>query len=76
MSIAQASQDIAEASRRDSQTMLQVARDSRAIAIRTAKDSAAMKIIAAVTILFLPATFVAVSPILVFPASAILLFCC
>lgn len=74
-SIARSSRDIAEASRRDSeamlaitdnsrrdnQLMLEIARDSRVIAVSTARDSAAMRVIAAVTILFLPATFLAVS---------------
>jgi hypothetical protein len=52
---------IAELSRRDNELMIQVAKDSRAVAIATAQDSAAMQVIAAVTILFLPATFTAVS---------------
>ena len=52
---------IAENSRRDTQLMLQIAQDSRAVAVSTARDSAAMRVIAGVTILFLPATFVAVS---------------
>jgi FixJ family two-component response regulator len=52
---------IAELSRRDNQIMLQVAEDSKAVALATARDSATMRVIAGVTILFLPATFVAVS---------------
>ena len=52
---------IAENSRRDNQLMLQIAQDSRAVAVSTARDNAAMRVIAGVTILFLPATFVAVS---------------
>lgn len=50
-----------ESSRRDNQLMLQIAQDSRVVAISTARDNAAMRVIAGVTILFLPATFVAVS---------------
>ena len=41
--------------------MIQVAKDARAVAVATAQNSAAMEVIAAVTILFLPATFTAVS---------------
>lgn len=52
---------IANNSYRDNQLMLEIARDSRAVAMSTAKDSATMRVIAAVTILFLPATFLAVS---------------
>lgn len=52
---------LAQLSRRDNELMIQVAKDSRAIAVATARDSAAMQVIAAVTILFLPATFTAVS---------------
>ena len=52
---------IAELGRQDNQLMLQMAEDSRAVAAATARDSAAMRVIAAVTILFLPATFTAVS---------------
>lgn len=52
---------IAENSRRDTQLMLQIAQDSRAVAVSTARDSAALRVIAGVTILFLPATFIAVS---------------
>lgn len=52
---------LAELSRRDNELMIQVAKDSRAVAIAAAQDSAAMQVIAAVTILFLPATFTAVS---------------
>lgn len=53
---------IAENSRRDNQLMLRIARDSNSVAESTARDSAAMRVIAAVTVLFLPATFTAVSP--------------
>jgi hypothetical protein len=62
LEIAQASQSIAKESRKDNQLMLQMAGDSKAIAIATARDSIAMRVIAGVTVLFLPATFVAVSP--------------
>ncbi|KAH8797865.1 hypothetical protein F5884DRAFT_150161 [Xylogone sp. PMI_703] len=48
---------ITELSRQDNRLMLQIAEDSRAVALATARDSAAMRVIAAVTILFLPATF-------------------
>ncbi|KAI0180526.1 hypothetical protein GGR52DRAFT_531722 [Hypoxylon sp. FL1284] len=58
--IALASRNIAELSRRDNELMFQVAKDSRTVAVATARDSAAMQVIAAVTILFLPATFTAV----------------
>lgn len=50
---------MAELSRRDNELMIQVAKDSRTVAIATARDSAAMQVIAAVTVLFLPATFTA-----------------
>jgi hypothetical protein len=53
LEISQESKNIAELSRKDNITMQRVA-------LATARDSAAMRIIAAVTILFLPATFVAV----------------
>ena len=52
---------ITENSRRDNQLMLQIARDSKSVAESTARDSAAMRAIAAATVLFLPATFTAVS---------------
>lgn len=52
---------IAENSRRDNRLMLQIAQDSRVVAVSTARDSAALRVIAGVTILFLPATFIAVS---------------
>ena len=41
--------------------MLQIAQDSRAVAVSTARDNAAMRVIAGVTIIFLPATLIAVS---------------
>ncbi|RWA09417.1 hypothetical protein EKO27_g5688 [Xylaria grammica] len=50
---------IAEITRRDNELMIQVATDSRTVAIATARDNSAMRVIAAVTILFLPATFTA-----------------
>jgi hypothetical protein len=52
---------IAELTRRDNEFMIQVAKDARAVAVATAQNGAAMEVIAAVTILFLPATFTAVS---------------
>ena len=54
-------QTIAELSRQDNKLMLQIAEDSKAVALATARDSAAMRVIAAVTILFLPATFTSAS---------------
>ncbi|KAI0413477.1 hypothetical protein F5X98DRAFT_366552 [Xylaria grammica] len=55
----EATRAIAEITRRDNELMIQVATDSRSVAIATARDNAAMRVIAAVTILFLPATFTA-----------------
>ncbi|KAK3988827.1 putative Mg2+ transporter-like zinc transport protein [Cladorrhinum sp. PSN332] len=55
----EAMRTIAELSRRDSKLMVQVAKDSRTVAVAAAQDSASMQVIAAVTILFLPATFTA-----------------
>jgi hypothetical protein len=52
---------IAELSRRDNLLMIQIAKDSRAVALASAQDSATMRVIAGVTVLFLPATFAAVS---------------
>lgn len=52
---------IAELSRQDSKFMLQIAEDSRAVALATARDNAAMRVIATITILFLPATFTSAS---------------
>ena len=52
---------IAKNSRRDTQLMLRIAQNSGAVAVSTAKDNAAMRVIAGVTIIFLPATFIAVS---------------
>lgn len=54
-----ASVALAEASRQDNILMRKIAEDSKRVAVATSRDSAAMKIIAAVTILFLPGTFVA-----------------
>jgi hypothetical protein len=44
--------------------MKALAEDSKSVALATARDSAAMRVIAVVTILFLPATFTAVSNLL------------
>ena len=55
---------VAELSRQDNQIMLRIAEESRTVALATARDSAAMRVIAAVTILFLPATFTAVSNVI------------
>lgn len=53
-------QSLAELSRRDNELMIQIAKNSRQVALATAQDSAAMQVITAVTMLFLPATFTAV----------------
>ncbi|KAI0458931.1 hypothetical protein F5B21DRAFT_527748 [Xylaria acuta] len=55
----EAMRTISQVTRHDNELMIQVAKDSRSVAIATARDSAAMQVIAAVTILFLPATFTA-----------------
>jgi hypothetical protein len=52
---------IAELSCRDNQLMLQIAEDSKTVALATARDNATLRVIAGVTIFFLPATFAAVS---------------
>ena len=59
---------IAESSRRENLVMREIAEDSRKIAedsrlvaLATAKDSETMRTISFVTMIFLPATFVAVS---------------
>ena len=52
--VAKQSMDIAELSRKDNLAM-------REVAIAAAKDSATMRVIAAVTLFFLPPTFIAVS---------------
>ena len=51
---------IAELSCRDNELMIQVAKGSRTVAVASARDSASMQAIAAITVLFLPATFIAV----------------
>ncbi|KAK8142844.1 hypothetical protein G3M48_008092 [Beauveria asiatica] len=55
----QAMLNLSELSRQDAQLMIEIARDSRSVALATARDSASMRVIAIVTILFLPATFTA-----------------
>ena len=45
---------------RDAANSIRLANDSRAIAIAASRDSAIMRIITAATLVFLPATFVAV----------------
>ena len=45
----------------DNQTNIAIAEASRRIAFETKRDSDAMKTIAALTMIYLPATFVAVS---------------
>ncbi|KGQ02679.1 hypothetical protein BBAD15_g12103 [Beauveria bassiana D1-5] len=55
----QAMLKLSELSRQDAQLMIEIARDSRSVALATARDSASMRVIAIVTILFLPATFTA-----------------
>lgn len=57
----QAMLNLSELSRRDAKLMIEIARDSRSVALSTARDSASMKVLAVVTVLFLPATFTAVS---------------
>lgn len=61
---------VAECSRQENIAMRQIAEDSRriaedskAVALATSRDSAAMRTISFVTMIFLPATFVAVSRI-------------
>lgn len=54
-----ASTALAAASREDNILMRKIAEDSKRVAVATSRDSASMKIIAGVTILFLPATSVA-----------------
>ena len=51
---------IAEASQRDNAAIKAITEDSKMVALATSRDSAVMRTIAAVTILFLPATFTAV----------------
>ncbi|KAI4124398.1 MAG: hypothetical protein LQ347_005758, partial [Umbilicaria vellea] len=50
---------LAEASRRDNAAITAIAEDSKMVALATSRDSAVMRTIAAVTMLFLPATFTA-----------------
>jgi len=59
--MAESSMQIAESSRRENLSMREIAEDSRKIAEATAKDSEAMRTISFVTMIFLPATFAAVS---------------
>jgi hypothetical protein len=59
LEIARSSRQIATESRRDQAVSLDIARASRAIALQSRKDSSSMKTIAAVTMSFLPGTFVA-----------------
>jgi hypothetical protein len=55
--------NLSELSRHDAKLMIDIARDSRSVALSTARDSASMRILAMVTVLFLPATFTAVSDV-------------
>lgn len=71
----QAMLKLSELSRQDAQLMIEIARDSRSVALATTRDSASMRIIAIVTILFLPATFTAVCTLKRWP-SQILTFIC
>jgi hypothetical protein len=48
---------IAQLSRQGNLIMKAIAGDSKAVALATARDGAAMRVTAAVAILFLPATF-------------------
>ncbi|KAF7507982.1 hypothetical protein GJ744_009879 [Endocarpon pusillum] len=59
LQIARYSRQIAIESRRDQAVSLDIAQASKAIARQSRKDSSSMKTIAAVTISFLPGTFVA-----------------
>ncbi len=59
LQIARSSREIATESRRDQAVSLDIARASKAIALQSRKDSSSMKTIAAVTMSFLPGTFVA-----------------
>ncbi len=58
--MAKSSLQVAEASQRDSATMKEMAKDSQMVAIATSRDSSMMRIIAVVTMVFLPPTFTAV----------------
>ncbi|KAJ5934261.1 Mg2+ transporter protein CorA-like/Zinc transport protein ZntB [Penicillium verhagenii] len=55
----QAMLNLGELSRHDAKLMIEIARDSRSVALSTARDSASMRVLAVVTVLFLPATFTA-----------------
>lgn len=59
MMIARTSQSIAADSRRDQKISVDIANSSRLIALNTLRDSASMKAIAHVTMVFLPGTFLA-----------------
>ncbi|KAI9800018.1 MAG: hypothetical protein M1833_003547 [Piccolia ochrophora] len=59
IAIAEQSRRIAAEAKRDSSAMRTIAEQSKRIAVETKRDSSAMKTIAAVTMVFLPATFVA-----------------
>lgn len=52
---------IVELSGRDNELIVQVAKDPRAVAIEIARDGAAVQVVDTATILFLTATFAAVS---------------
>jgi hypothetical protein len=59
--IARDSRKLAAASKRDSELNIEIARDSKELAAASKRDSAAMKIIAVLTTVFLPGTFISVS---------------
>lgn len=59
LAIAAATQEIAVQSRRDQENSLAIANASKRIAEETRRDSRAMKMIAIVTMIYLPGTFVA-----------------
>lgn len=61
MQTAAASLRVSEASHRDSAAMKALAEDSGRIALATSRDSSLMRIIAILTLVFLPPTFTAVS---------------
>jgi hypothetical protein len=60
--IAKSSQKIAEQARTDNMLNLRLAKATARVAEETRQDSSAMKTLALVTLTFLPATAVAVSP--------------
>jgi len=64
MEVANSSLMVAKESQRDNKTMKELAKNSNMVAMAAARDSATMRTIAVVTILFLPATFTAVSYLL------------